>query len=229
MRVRGRAIVCGVLLAGLAALAGCHDADLDGKHTAVLGGSGPQAEGTTGDSEAIPPPPAPAAVQPQVVRSGDEAAVAIWVDGGNVFASSWKRASGWVPAQPLERIYGESGDARITSNGRGSAMAVWHHTVGNIHSLRYSRFDGSAWTRPDVLPGALPRPAVAGTPQGQVAPRLQMDEAGNVLAQWPSGFRANEMQVARYRPGQGWSEAASEPVASAPGASPPPPAASAAR
>jgi hypothetical protein len=207
-----------------AALAGCGDSDPEGRHTKILGGSAPK----SGD-EAIPPPPAPATAHPQVVRSGDAAAVAVWVDGGNVLASSWTGDGGWVPAQPLEQIHGEASDARVASNGAGSALAVWHHTVGNIHSLRYSRFDGTGWSRPDVVPGALPRPSVAGTPPGQEAPRLQMDDAGNVLARWPSGFRADEMQVARYRVGQGWSGAAREPTTPAPGASPPPPAASAAR
>jgi hypothetical protein len=226
--MRRRAAVCALVLAAVGALAGCGDG-ADGKHAAVMGGSAPPAEGSLADAEPIPPPPAPAAAQPQVARTGDEAAVAVWLEGGTVQASAWTRGGGWTPAKPLEQIYGESSDARVAGNGRGSAMAVWHHTVGNIHSLRYSRFDGSAWTRPDVLPGALPRPAVSGTPPGKEAPRLEMDEAGNVLAQWPSGFRANEMQVARYRVGQGWSGAASEPVASVPAASPPPPAASSAR
>lgn len=221
--MRRRTIVSGVLLAALGAIAGCRDADTEGRHTRTLGGSG---HGKA--DQPIPPPPAPANVQPQVVRTGDAAAVAIWLAEGNVIATTWTADRGWTPAQPLEQIYGSSSDARLAGNG-GSAMAVWHHTVGNIHSLRYSRFDGSAWSPPDVLPGALPRPAVTGTPPGQEAPRLQMDEAGNVLAQWPSGFHANEMQVARYRVGQGWSGAASEPVASGPGAAPALPAASAAR
>jgi hypothetical protein len=72
------------------------------------------------------------------------------------------------------------------------------------------------------VPGALPRPAVTGTPPGQDAPQLQMDAQGDVLARWPSGFHANQTQAARYTPGEGWSGAASEPVASAQSASPPP-------
>ena len=74
----------------------------------------------------------------------------------------------------------------------GLAMAVWHHQVGNIHSLRFSRWDANGWSVPDVLPGALPRPAVAGMRSGQNAPQLHMDAQGAVLARWPSGFYASE-------------------------------------
>ena len=95
--------------------------------------------------------------------------------------------------------------------------------------MRSSRLEGEAWSLPDVVPGALPRPAVSGTSAGETAPRLQMDAQGAVVAQWPSGFRANERQVARYTPGTGWNSVASEPVASGPSASPPSPASSSAR
>ena len=109
-------------------------------------------------------------------------------------------------------------------------MAVWRQRVGNIHSLRFSRFDAATgWAAPDVLPGAFPRPAAAGSPAAQHAPQLRMDPQGNVVAQWPSGFHANEQQVARYTPGEGWSTAATEPLASARSASPPSPAPSSAR
>ena len=155
------------------------------------------------------------------MRSGDEQAIAAWIADHHVVAATWTPA-GWSAPQPLERIYVDSGDVQLASNGQGRAMAVWHHRVGNIHSLRFSRFDAQGWSVPDVIPGALPRPEAAGAPPGNDAPQLQMDAQGNVVAQWPSGFDANETQVARYVEGQGWQGATSEPVASAPSASPPP-------
>ena len=221
-----------LLLAG--AVAGCRDANV-ARHnnTSVLGGNGPHdataPAWTDAQGGAIPPPPAPAQARPQLARIGDDAAVAAWIAEDHVVASRWTRAAGWTPAEPLERIYGQSSEVEVVGNGQGQAMAVWHHRVGNIHSLRFSRLEGQAWSLPDVVPGALPRPPVSGTMPGDTAPRLQMDAQGAVLAQWPSGFQANERQVARYTPGTGWSSAASEPVASAPSASPPSPASSSAR
>lgn len=241
--MRYRAAIPSLMLFAALVLAGCRDNDLprtatvarDGSHTAVLGGYGqgphtdaaPQAL-VDGAGRAIPPPPVPANVQAQAVRSADDAALAVWVQDGHVFASAWQREGGWSPAQALEEIYGNASDPQLASNGQGIAMAVWRHTVGSIESLRFSRFErGAGWTHPDVMPGALPRPdAGAGS---QDAPRLQMDAAGNVVAQWPSGFHAGETQTARYVAGSGWTPAASVPVASAPGASPAPPAPSSAR
>jgi hypothetical protein len=138
------------------------------------------------------------------------------VQEGQVVAATWTPGTGWSSAAPLERIYGESSEPRIASNGKGIAMAVWQHTVGNIHSLRFSRFEATGgWSAPDVLPGALPRPATAGSAPGQDGLQLHVDADGNARAQWPSGFHANEMQAARYVAGEGWTQAANEPVAAA--------------
>lgn len=213
------------LLAALAlSLAGCRDAN-HGSNTAILGGYGPPGDRasalptlTDATGRVIPPPPVPAGTQPRMARLGD-GALAVWVQGGDVLASAWTRAAGWSAAQALEQIFGESSDPQVATNGRGMAMAVWHHTVGNIHSLRFSRLDPAAgWSVPDVLPGALPRPSVVGTSPGQNVVELRMDDHGNVVARWPSGFHADEMQTARYDAGTGWSQAGSEPVASAPDA-----------
>ena len=210
-------------------LAGCREARFERHDTAVLGGQGqpatpqPQPQSLAdAQGRAIPAPPAPARARVQAVRSSGEAALAAWVADGQVQASSWTSAGGWAAPQPLERIYGQSSDIQLASNSAGQAMAVWHHQVGNIHSLRFSRWDTNGWSVPDVLPGALPRPAVTGMRPGQNAPQLQMDAQGAVLARWPSGFHASEDQVARYSPGEGWSRAASAPQPPAPNASSPP-------
>jgi hypothetical protein len=226
-----------LLLVLSALLAACDDVGERGagdrNNTAVLGGYGPPAARpnpvpTLSDARGnlIPPPPVPADAQPRMALLDDEEALAVWVSDRRVVASRWIRATGWTQPQPLERIYGESGNAQVVSNGRGVAMAVWHHRVGNIHSLRFSRFDPSGgWSQPDVLAGALPRPGGS----AQDAPQLAMDAEGNVTARWTSGFQADEMQVARFTPRTGWSEPASEPVATASRASPAPPAPSSAR
>src|SRR5690606_19381360 len=84
----------------------------------------------------------------------------------------------------------------------------WQHTVGKIHSLRFSRYEaGTGWSVPDVVPGALPRP-----PGQAVPPQLRMDAAGHAYARWPSGFDENEMQAARFVAGQGWGRVVSEPT-----------------
>lgn len=216
-------LVC-ALLAAASALVACNDADVGRHDTTVLGGSSPAPQRapalpTLADAsgQAVPAPPAPANAPPRMTLTGGDSALAVWVQGGDVLASAWTRAGGWTTAQPLERLHGESRDPQLASNGQGTAMAVWHHQVGNIHSLRFSRFEAATgWSVPDVLPGALPRPATAGMAPGQNAPRLEMDAQGKVLARWPSGLRANEFQAARHIPGQGWEDPSSEPVASAP-------------
>jgi len=217
--MRTRRWAAALLVAG-AALAGCRDAAVERQPTAVLGGTAPQANVPTlsdADGAAIPPPPAPAGAHPRLARTAEGQALAVWVHDRQVLAATWNRAEGWVPAQALERIHGEPREPQLVSNGQGVAMAVWHHQVGNIHSLRFSRFEAATgWSVPDVLPGALPKPAVAGMAPGQNAPRLEMDAEGNVLARWPSGLRANAFQAARHVPGQGWETPSSEPVASAP-------------
>lgn len=177
---------------------------------------GAQAGGSLVDSRGrpLPPPPVPANVPAQAVRAGDDTALALWVHEGRVLTSAWAPETDWSAAQPLEEIYGAASDAQLASNGRGVAMAVWRHTVGSIQSLRFSRFEqGAGWTRPDVMPGALPQADAAGTADD--GPRLQMDADGNATARWPSGFHAGEVQTARYVAGQGWTQAAGEPVATA--------------
>ncbi|HZN48447.1 MAG TPA: hypothetical protein VFB71_12550 [Ramlibacter sp.] len=216
-------LVCALLAAGLA-LAACRDADKEHHASTVLGGASPETQRvpsspklTDASGQAVPAPPAPANSAPRMALSGGDGALAVWVQGGDVLASAWTRAGGWTAAQLLERLHGESRDPQLASNGQGAAMAVWHHQVGNIHSLRFSRFEAATgWSVPDVLPGALPKPAVAGMAPGQNAPRLEMDAEGKVLARWPSGLRANAFQDARHVPGQGWETPNSEPVASAP-------------
>jgi hypothetical protein len=227
----GGAVSALALLAALG-VASCGKRDLpqtatvDGNHnnTSVLGSYGPggprTAPLTDAQGQVIPPPPLPARTQAQAVRSGDDSALAVWVQDGHVVASTWTRAGGWTPAQPLEQIYGQSSDPQLASNGNGMAMAVWRHTVGSIQALRYSRFEQrTGWTHPDVVPGALPRPDIGGPTAGGDGPRLRMDAQGNVVAQWQSGFDPREVQTARYVEGEGWSRAASEPVAAAQSAS----------
>jgi hypothetical protein len=209
-----------LLVAGVALLGACRDAKLpaaasEGNHTAVLGNAGP----APSQGQAFPPPPGlPAGTQAQVARTGNETALAAWVQNGKVVAASYAKSTGWSAAQPLEDIYGEDSDAQLASNGQGTAMAVWRHTVGSIESLRYSRFDSSGWSVPDVMPGALPQPRTA----QNAAPRLEMDAQGQVVAEWTSGFDASKTQGSRYVPGQGWSHAEASAMASAAPASPSP-------
>jgi hypothetical protein len=200
----------------------------------VLGsfGSGPRppaaAPQAQADTSGLPQPALPASTTARLVRSGPDTGLAVWVQDGHAVAASYAAASGWSQPQPLEQIYGQASDAQLASNGHGAAIALWRHTVGNIESLRFSRFDAATgWSEPDVMPGALPRPRPASAAPGREAagaPRLRMDADGNAFAEWPSGFDAQATQTARYVAGQGWSRALSEPVASASPAARPSPA-----
>lgn len=227
-----KGVVAALALAATLGLAGCHKGEAPqsaNNRTAVLGAHGPNGPLTDAAGQAIPAPPAPAHTPVQTARTSDASAVAVWVQDSHVMASAWAQPAGWSPPQPLEQIYGQASDPQLASNGQGSAMAVWRHTVGNIRSLRFSRFDAkTGWSTPDVVAGALPRPDVPGVAPDD-APRLQMDAQGNVVAQWPSGFQPNQMQQARYVAGQGWTAPVSERLASGPAASPGSPAASSAR
>jgi len=205
------------LLLLAAALAACGDRGGDAaerNHTSVLGGFGEQHARSAADDTARLGLPPGAPHDTRIVRATSETALALWVRDGQAVAAKHTPATGWTAPQPLEEIYGKASDPQLAGNGRGSAMAVWRHTVGNIHSLRYSRFDSSGWSVPDVMPGALPQPASARAEP----PRLEMDREGRVVAQWPSGFDSKDTQTARYVPGEGWSRALSAPLAAAPAA-----------
>lgn len=208
-----------LLVAGTALLGACRDARppaaSESNHTAVLGNAGP----SPSQAQGLPPPPGvPAGTQVQTARTGADTALAAWVQDGRVVTASYAGATGWTAAQPLEEIYGEDSDPQLASNAQGTAMVIWRHTVGSIESLRYSRFDSSGWSVPDVMPGALPQPRTA----KNAAPRLQMDAQGQAVAEWTSGFDASRTQSTRYVPGQGWSHASSSGLASAEPASPSP-------
>lgn len=191
--------------------------------TAVLGGNGSGAQAaasgplTDEAGRTIPVPPLPRGTRAQLVRSAADAALAVWVQEGTVLAASYAAASGWSAPAPLEDIHGEASEPQIASNGKGVALALWRHTVGNIDSLRFSRFDASTgWSVPDVMPGALPRARGESAAAAGQAPQLHMDGQGNAFAQWPSGFDPHEVQTARYTAGQGWTRALSEPAPGAP-------------
>ena len=97
-----------VSLAALA-LGGCRDRPAATSNTAVLGGYGnaparTEPRLTDARGEPIAPPPVPAGTQPQLVRSGDESALAVWVQDGHVVASAFARPTGWSAPRPLEEI-----------------------------------------------------------------------------------------------------------------------------
>ena len=214
MRIAARVVAIALGLA----VAACGQ---DVPETATLGADGGRAHMwapktgadplVDGRGRPIPPPPVPEHVRAQAVRASENAVIALWVVEGRVFSSAWTADAGWSAAEPLEEIYGASTDVQLASNGRGVALAIWRHTVGSIQSLRFSRFEqGAGWSRPDVMPGALPQP-----PGADDGPRLDMDANGNATAQWPSGFDEGELQIARYVDGQGWTRPSSQPVAAA--------------
>jgi hypothetical protein len=159
---------------------------------------------------AIPPPPAPRTAVARVAYDSPESVLAAWIDQGVVLASRYTRTTGWSLPVALERIGGDATELALASNGHGVAMALWRHSVGQVDSLRYSRFEAPAgWGTPDVLAGALPRRPQPGAGGGTrvspaAVPRLEIDARGNAQAQWQSGFDRNQLQASRFVAGQGW-------------------------
>jgi hypothetical protein len=218
-----RAVTGAALAAAVAlALAGCDRNALTGgtssarapasaprPDTAVLGGYGnaPPA------APALPAPPIPitARASLRMAQDGPDSGLAMWIDlSHHVNAARWTRATGWQPAQTLETIRGDASEVAIGANAGGVAMAVWRHTLGEVESLRWSRYVASeGWSTPDVLPGALPRRHVIGEitkTQPPAAPRIVVDDQGNAYAEWASGFASQQLQSARFAAGQGWSK-----------------------
>jgi len=163
------------------------------------------------DGQVIPPPPVPAGTTAQAALTASGTAWAIWIQEGRTVGARYTRAGGWEAPIPFERIAGIDSDPQLASNGNGTAMAMWRHTVGRIEALRYSHWDAATgWSGPDVLHGALPRSRPPNLPPEQpyppVAPRLSMDQQGTAHAEWPSGFHEQQMQASAFLPSRGWTQ-----------------------
>jgi hypothetical protein len=168
-------------------------------NTAVLGSYG---QGTPEPGSALPRPPAPGHTSGVTVRLDAHQSLAAWFRAGQVFAARFTPETGWTDIHALEDIGGEVGELQLAGNGQGTAMVVWHHTLGHIESLRFARFDAaSGWSAPDVVPGVLPKTASIGS-----HPRLTLDQAGDATLQWPSAFAGAPVQVSRFDAASGWSQ-----------------------
>lgn len=217
MRVAWTAVAASLMVA-----AGCKRAVDTDADTRVLGSApsaAPRPREALRDSSGapIPAPTLPRGVQPQYALVTDSHAVALWVQDGRVMATRYRPYAGWEPAAELEGIEGRASLLRVAGNGRGVAMAVWRHNVGQIDSLRYSRFrEGQGWSRPDVIAMALPRAPqpgkTAGPPVEAAAPQIELDADGNARAQWLSGYEEHQVQVSTYVPNEGWSRPLDLPV-----------------
>ena len=205
MNGRGTKILAGAAIAVALAVVGWRWMDAwrpaaplpsQASNTAVLGSYGqpPSAPG-------VARPPAPARGSVATVALGEGQVLALWTQDGHVVGGRYAPSTGWVDVRALEQILGEAADVQLAGNGKGQAMAVWRHTLGQIDSLRFARFDESAgWSPPDVVPGVLPRHAASGA-----APKLQMDAEGHATLQWPSAFSPGTVQLSRFDPASGWS------------------------
>ena len=182
------------------AFGGRHDpVRADASNTAVLGSNGPPP--ATPVASTFPRAPAPRDVTPDTVDAGDGRALAAWVQDGRAMASLYESGA-WSAPQPLENIPGDATDLELAGNAHGMAMAVWRHTLGEIQSLRYARWEAAqGWGAADVIAGVLPRRLNSG-----VRPSLVMDPDGAVTLQWPSGFGGTSAQVTRFEPGRGWTQ-----------------------
>src|SRR5206468_3983451 len=112
----------------------------------VMGGYGHHAPAeaslpTLSDAQGriIPAPAAPAGARPQMVRSGDEQALAAWIADEHAVVSKWTPATQWTAPQPLERIYGESSNVQLASNGAGRARLASRWGQRRTHHLRPAR------------------------------------------------------------------------------------------
>jgi hypothetical protein len=225
-----------VLLA--AALAGCGERTRPAAPSAARPGA--SATGSTSaqvaaalpvlqdaDGQVIPPPLVLPGTAVQAAVTAPGTAWAVWVQDGRTVGSRYTRAAGWETPIPFERIAGIDSDPQIASNGNGTAMVLWRHTVGKIEALRYSHWDAATgWSGPDVLQGALPRSRPANLPPERpyppVAPQLAMDRQGTVHAQWPSGFDDQQLQASVFLPSHGWARPEDRPLEASASPSAPP-------
>lgn len=219
-------MVLAAMLAGIG-LAGC-DRESRGpssaSNTAVLGSpaSAPRAvepppvlRDPSGQSVTLPL--IPAGVAAQAAFTAPDIAWAVWVQEGRAVGARYTGGA-WEAPIPFERIAGTDSDVQLATNGQGTALALWRHTVGKIESLRYSRWEAATgWSGPDVLHGALPQARPPGLEPGQphaaTAPKLTMDASGTAYAEWPSGFDPGQVQSAMNLRRQGWTRPADRAVA----------------
>jgi hypothetical protein len=221
-----------LLASSAAMLGGCgrgDDKDSAQGDTARMGsyGSGPKSGAASPGSRlsaadaasaarALPSPPAPPGTQVQMTMVDAKTGLALWEQDGRVMVSRYTNNTKWQTPHPLEGILGTASNARLASNGRGVAMAVWQHTLGEIESLRFSRWQpATGWSTPDVMPGALPQPRDSRFSARERAPVLEVDPQGNVRAEWRSGFNAEQVQASTFVPGEGWAHPVDLPAAAA--------------
>jgi hypothetical protein len=146
-----------------------------------------------------------AALNPRLAGDRLGNAMAVWVQGNDIWANRYVAGSAWSPinAAKIEANDGAASNPQVAMDASGNAMAVW--AQGNdIWGNRYAT--GSGWnsnnaTRIEANDGAASNPQVA------------MDPSGNAMAVWiqPGDFLQGSpdnrigIWATHYSAGSGWS------------------------
>ena len=116
----------------------------------------------------------------QITFDSSGNAIAVWHqhDGTrfNIWANRFNGTS-WGTAELLETDNaGGAGDAQITFDSSGNAIAVWHQNDGTRYNIYANRFNGTSWGTAELL--ETDNAGDAYTPQ------IAFDSSGNAIAVW---------------------------------------------
>lgn len=122
-------------------------------------------------------------------------AIAIWVQGGRLYARRFVPGVGWGGPETVSAA--DATGVSLAMDGSGNATAVWRRIGGGdgIYASRY--VSGAGWSAPVELVG------VAGSP---LQPQVAMNASGNAVAVWVADDgTADSIYASFYTAGVGWS------------------------
>ena len=138
------------------------------------------------------------------VRADGSAAV-VWrqMVGGQhrMWARRFDPLAGWAPPELAGEGHGNASAARISGDGEGALIVVWHSSDGATADVRTVRFEpGSGWGTVQVLHSS------PGRGDQSHPPELAVSSDGSAFLVWPamSAGEASPLWAARYSRASGW-------------------------
>ena len=136
---------------------------------------------------------------PQIAVSAGGNAVAVWTQGGSIWANNYEPGTGWGTAELIETESNGAQQPMVAIDGSGNATAVWMQYSGvyNVWANRYE--PGTGW-------GTAARIDSSDTEASQI--KIAVNKKGIAVAVWSqmTGTR-NHIWSSSYVPGTGWGTA----------------------